>query len=670
MIVSAAEFNEWDLRQIPAQKRRQGNPGRKNSKWQYKDIITAFDIETTRISDIEQSVMYVWQWQFGDDITVVGRSWDEFIGLCMRIKPHMQGQKLLVFVHNLSYEFQFLRGVYAFGPDDVFAVKPRKILKCEMFGFIEMRCSYLHSNMSLDEYLQKMGVVHRKLTMDYDKPRFPWTELTPDELAYCVNDVQGLVEALKIDMQLEGDNFYTFPLTSTGYVRRDAKEAMRRVSPTYIPGLLPDLHIYMMLREAFRGGNTHANRYYAGKVVKDVHSADRSSSYPDVQVNCEFPVSRFFEAGVLSFDEVLDLINRRHKAVLMRVAIYDLRLKDETWGCPYIPKSKTRYGKGMRIDNGRVLSADYLEITITDIDLEIMLSEYDFDAVPLDVAHARYGKLPPALVEVTKRYYKNKTELKGVPGQEVFYTKEKNKLNSIYGMSAQDPVKDRILFKDLDAADQGGFVQEGKDPAELLEENNKHAFLSYAWGVWVTAWARLRLEEGIRLASSQPWGDGFVYCDTDSVKYVGDIDWSAYNADRERDSRASGAFATDPKGVTHYMGVYEVEDTADKFVTWGAKKYLCDYGGTLKATIAGVNKSMAGAELARSGGVDAFKPGFVFRDAGGTEAIYNDYPQVGEYVVDGHRLEITANVVLRPDFYTLGLAGDYERLLRYSIINR
>lgn len=666
MIVSAAEFNEWDLRQIPAQKRQPGNPGRKNSKWQYKDIITAFDIETTRIPDIEQSVMYVWQWQFGDDITVVGRSWDEFIGLCMRIRPHMQGQRLLVFVHNLSYEFQFLRGVYAFGPDDVFAVKPRKILKCEMFGFIEMRCSYLHSNMSLDEYLQKMGVVHRKLTMDYDKPRFPWTELTSDELAYCVNDVQGLVEALKIDMQLEGDNFYTFPLTSTGYVRRDAKEAMRRVSPTYIPGLLPDLHIYTMLREAFRGGNTHANRYYAGKVVKDVHSADRSSSYPDVQVNCEFPVSRFFEAGAFSFDEVLDLINRRHKAVLMRVAIYDLRLKDETWGCPYIPKSKTRYGKGLRVDNGRVLSADYLEITITDIDLEIMLSEYEFDAVPLDVAHARYGKLPPALVEVTKRYYRNKTELKGVPGQEVFYTKEKNKLNSIYGMSAQDPVKDRILFKDLDAADQGGYVQEGKDPAELLEENNKHAFLSYAWGVWVTAWARLRLEEGIRLASSQPWGDGFVYCDTDSVKYVGDVDWSAYNADRERDSRASGAYATDPKGVTHYMGVYEVEDTADKFVTWGAKKYLCDYGGKLKATIAGVNKSMAGAELARHGGVDAFKPGFIFRDAGGTEAIYNDYPQVGEYVVDGHRLEITANVVLRPDFYTLGLAGDYERLLRYS----
>jgi len=666
MVVSAAEFNEWELRRIPAQKRKPGNQGRRDSKWLYKDIITAFDIETTRLPDIEQAVMYIWQWQFGPEITVVGRTWAEFLDLCERIKKQMGGQKLLVFVHNLSYEFQFLRGIYAFSPDEVFAVKPRKILKCEMFGFIEMRCSYLHSNMSLDEYLRKMGVVHRKLTMDYDKLRYPWTELTDDELEYCINDVRGLVEALQIDLALEGDNFYTFPLTSTGYVRRDAKEAMRKVSPSYLPSLLPNLHIYTMLREAFRGGNTHANRYYAGKIVRDVHSADRSSSYPDVQVNCEFPVSRFFEAGALSWEEVLDLIGRRHKAVLLRVAIYDLRLRDPTWGCPYVPKSKTRYGRGLVVDNGRLLSADYFEITLTDIDLEIMLSEYDFDAVPLDVAYARYGKLPPALVEVTKRYYRNKTELKGVAGQEVFYTKEKNKLNSIYGMSAQDPVKDRILFKDLDAADQGGYVPEGKDPAELLEESNKHAFLSYAWGVWVTAWARLRLEEGIRLASSQPWGDGFVYCDTDSVKYVGSVDWDAYNVERRRDSLASGAYATDPAGETHYMGVYEVEDTADKFVTWGAKKYLCEYGGKLKATIAGVNKSMAGAELARSGGVEAFRPGFVFRDAGGTEAVYNDHPQLAPLIIDGHRLDITSNVVLRPDYYTLGLAGDYERLLRYS----
>lgn len=668
MVVSAADFNEWDLRKIPAQKRRRGNPKKKNNKWQYKDIITAFDIETTRLEDIEQSIMYIWQWQFGPDITVIGRTWEDFTDLCQRIKPHMQGQRLLVFVHNLSYEFQFLRGIYSFTKDEVFAVKPRKILKCEMYDYIEFRCSYLHSNMSLEEYLKKMGVQHKKLAMDYDIKRYPWTELTEPDLDYCIHDVQGLVEALQVDLDLEHDNFYTFPLTSTGYVRRDAKQAMRKVSHTYVSSLLPNLHIYTMLREAFRGGNTHANRHYAGRIVKDVKSADRSSSYPDVQVNCEMPVSRFYEAGPMDFDSVLDLINRRHKAVLLRMAVYNLRLKDPHWGCPYVPKSKVRYGKGLRLDNGRILSADYFEITVTDIDLEIMLDEYDFEAVPLDVAHARYGKLPQALLDVTINYYKHKTELKGVTGQEVFYTKEKNKLNSIYGMSAQDPVKDKCLFVDLEAADTGGYKDEGRPAAELLEESNRHAFLSYAWGVWVTAWARLRLEEGIKKAANQPWGDGFVYCDTDSVKYVGNIDWTDYNEDRKRDSIQSGAWAVDPEGIMHYMGVYETEKTADRFVTWGAKKYLCDYGGTLKATIAGVNKAEAGAELARHGGMGAFQPGFVFKDAGGTEAIYNDHPQLPALEIDGHSLQITSNVVIRPDLYTLGIFGDYERLLGYNIL--
>lgn len=58
----------------------------------------------------------------------------------------------------------------------------------------------------------------------------------------------------------------------------------------------------------------------------------------------------------------------------------------------------------------------------------------------------------------------------------------KNKLNSRYGLSAQNPIK---------------------------PEDD-------AWGGWCIAWAQQRLEEGIRLAGSR-----FVYADTDSVKYLG-----------------------------------------------------------------------------------------------------------------------------------------------------
>ena len=115
--------------------------------------------------------------------------------------------------------------------------------------------------------------------------------------------------------------------------------------------------------------------------------------------------------------------------------------------------------------------------------------------------------------------------------------KSKNKLNSIYGMMAQNPVKQSIDFID------DGFVEHQDNPEDILMENNRKAFLCYQWGDWMTAWARYRLEEGIRLA-----GDNFVYCDTDSVKYLGDIGWTPYNKEREKDSLKSGAHAADPQG--------------------------------------------------------------------------------------------------------------------------
>jgi hypothetical protein len=81
--------------------------------------------------------------------------------------------------------------------------------------------------MSLEAFTSKMGVEDAKLDdFDYEKIRYPWTELTEREMLYCINDVRGLVQALKKEMQLDGDTLYTIPLTSTGYVRRDCKKAM------------------------------------------------------------------------------------------------------------------------------------------------------------------------------------------------------------------------------------------------------------------------------------------------------------------------------------------------------------------------------------------------------------------------------------------------------------
>lgn len=665
MIINVEDFDMMWFKCLPDEKRHAGNQGNKK-KIVYKSIITAFDIETSYIKEIEQSIMYIWQWQFGDKCTVVGRTWDDFRLLCEKIGACINGRKLVVYVHNLSYEWQWLKGLYNFKPDEVFAVDSRKVLKCDMFGFLEFRCSYLHSNMSLKEYTSKMGAEHSKLSgkeFNYDIVRYPWTKLTDKELEYCVNDVLGLVEALTIEMEHDGDNLYTVPLTSTGYVRRDCKRSMGRVSHYFVPRQLPNLHVYEMLREAFRGGNTHCNRYVAGKVLHNVKSADRSSSYPDEQCNRKFPISAFFEAGACTLEELDDIINKREKAVVMRIRLWGVKLRNKYWGCPYLSRDKCRNIINGVFDNGRILSCDYCETTITDIDFHILLDEYDFNNMDAyDVCFARYGKLPQPLIKTITQYYTAKTTLKGVKEQELYYMKSKNKLNSIYGMSAQ-ACKPEIQYIN------GEFVvPDNPDWESLLAKFNHRAFEPYQWGVWTTAWARYDLEQGIKLAHSDT--ATFVYCDTDSVKYLGDIDWTVYNKERIKASKKSGAHATDPKGEEHYMGVFEPDGVYCEFASLGAKKYV--YRETpeskLKVTIAGVRKAEGGPELEKAGGITAFKTGFVFKDAGGTESVYNDVPPMRYYEKDGNIAEVLPNVVIKPSTYTLGITAEYMRLLEYSTL--
>ena len=690
MIYRSYKDAPWDqIASLPVQRRHKGNPGRRQGLRWYVDAICAFDIETTRL-DEDHSILYIWQLQIGQDITILGRSWNEFrltLGKLDGIRS--DDSRYVIFVHNLAFEFQFLRGIFGFKERDVFLTAPRQPLRADLWDRFEFRCSYRHSNMSLDEYLHKMEVPHEKIKgFDYSVQRFPWTPLSDDEIRYCVHDVLGLVEAIRKEMEMDGDNLYTFPLTSTGYVRRDAKRAMRHTPAGYVRNQLPDLELYRALREAFRGGNTHANRYFANTVLKKVSSADRSSSYPDVMCNELFPVYAFNKArGSVSVSYLLDLITRRKKAVLARIRLWGVRLRDPFWPIPYLAVDKCRQIKipawqkdsGVAFDNGRILHADYLETTVTDIDLKIILDEYEFDDMEvIDCWYTRYGKLPPDLLALVKADYRYKTQLKDVEGEEVFYNKRKNRLNSYYGMTAQNPVKPQLVLRDGDFVD-GRFLDLLKEhpeksreevwdlyEQELIDEYHRKGWLPYQWGVWVTSHARYALERGIRLA-----GDRCVYVDTDSVKYIGTVDWSAYNAEKIAASTASGAWADDPKGNRHYMGVYEDDGFYPEFATLGAKKYAyTDRKGHMHATISGVNKTLGGQELEENGGFDAFlKPGFVFKAAGGNELRYLDKEDT-PIRIDGRKVRRTTSVTISPSTYTLGVTAEYDRLLSESSIFR
>ena len=457
MIYNFKTLPYGEIAKLPVAKRRRGNQGTKERRT-YVDAVCAFDIETTRL-DEDHSIMYIWQAQI-EEWTCVGRSWTEFKKMLRRLKACRKKDERFVFwIHNASFEFAFLKGIYPFKKSEVFLTDARKPLRFDMYNAIEFRCSYRHSNLSLELYLKRMGVEHKKLTMDYNVKRYPWTPLTDDELAYCVNDVRGLVEALKREMALDGDSLYSIPLTATGYCRRTARKALWHTPPGYLKKQLPDMELYDMLKVAFRGGNTHASRFFAGEILKDVESYDRSSAYPDALINKKFPTTPFFMLPPNpDTDYVFRLIFKQMKAVVCTVRFWGLRLRNRFWGFPYLTIDKCRFrvspaleASGLAFDNGRILEAEYLETTVTDIDLRIIIDEYDFVDIEFSkVAYARYGFLPPDFRELIISDYKYKTELKGAsPGSddEVYYQKRKQRLNSYYGLTAMKCIREQYIIK-------------------------------------------------------------------------------------------------------------------------------------------------------------------------------------------------------------------------------
>lgn len=350
--VDTYNFNR--IQNLPCLHDTRSNRGSKKAKG-YKNCMCAFDIETTRLEDIEQSIMYIWQFSilFLDDLhidTIIGRNWSEFELFLDNLMNDDNYAYYMIFVHNLSYEFQFLRGIYTFSPDEVFAIKSRKILKCEMLERFEFRCSYLQTNMSLNTFTSKMKVKHQKLSgekFNYEKKRFPWTELTDYEIQYSIYDTIGLVEAMYKRMILSNDNLYTLPLTSTGYVRRETKKAMYGWSRKH-KDIFPTIDVFDLLEEEFRGGDTHANRYYSGTVIRadgknilGIGSYDRSSSYPDVVLNCVFPMTRFVYIGSIDESDIDKKLDRG-KALLFRCKITGIEQIDKYYGAPYISYSKCR----------------------------------------------------------------------------------------------------------------------------------------------------------------------------------------------------------------------------------------------------------------------------------------------------------------------------------------
>ena len=98
----------------------------------------------------------------------------------------------------------------------------------------------------------------------------------------------------------------------------------------------------------------------------------------------------------------------------------------------------------------------------------------------------------------------------------------------------------------------------------------------------------------------------------------------------------------------------------------------------MQCTIARVNKKLGGQELmnvsreTNSDPLKLFTDGFVFKMAGGSEVIYNDFPNDEEIklYVNGKKEIITRNESIIESEYTVGITDEYAALLAECELER
>lgn len=549
---------------------------------------------------------------------VIHRTYEELkedINKIVKYYELNENKRMIFFIHNLAYEFQWIRNHFKW--DKVFAIEERKPIYAIMDNGIELRCSYLLTGYKLEklgDQLTKYKVKKLVGNLDYSLIRTSYTKtITEDEYMYLINDnlvvmcyIQELIERL--------GNILKFCITKTGFVRKLVKnncfyedKSHRHNKYKYLKYrdfishlTINSVSMYKQLKRAFQGGFTHGNNWYIDKILENLGSFDFTSSYPFCAISEEFPMDSGKIVEIHSKEE----LNKYLKCYccLFDVTFYDLKSKIDFEH--YLSSSKCIIKGDYYNDNGRIVNADILSTTITEQDYMIIKKTYKWSKC--EYKNFRIFKkdyLPKDIILTILEEYGKKTILKDVKGKEVEYQVSKENVNSIYGMMVTDIARETFTYIDNEW---------GVDEPDLINElekynDSKKRFLYYPWGVWITAYARRNLWSGIL-----EFKDDYVYSDTDSIKgknIAKHMDYiNKYNEIvvhklekmcKKLDIDFNLCKPKTIKGEEKMLGVWDFEGDINslisysKFKTLGAKRYMYVYpNGELSFTISGLNKKV------------------------------------------------------------------------------
>ena len=597
-----------------------------NKKISYLNVAIAFDIESTSFYDADgekAACMYAFTLNINGK-HIEGRTWEEFIHYVNRIHEAYVTtleNRVIIWVHNLSFEFQWIRCRFKW--HKVFALSEREVCYALTEDGIEFRCSYILSGYKLAKLGEQcVNYPIQKMVgdLDYSLPRHSETPLTPKEWKYIYHDGLVVVSYIQQCIEREGNNITNIPLTKTGYVRRYCRNmcmydgSHKNNTSKYLKyrAIIKSLTIssveeYKQLKRAYIGAHTHANPLVVGEIMKDVYSMDFTSSYPAVMLySNNFPMSKGTRIKINSKEEFYDYINNY-------CCIFDVTFYNIESTTPFehmIPASKCFVKENALVDNGKIVKASKLSMSLNEVDFKTFSKFYKWDSMGIK-NFRRYmkGYLPKNLILAILHLYKNKTELKGIAEKFIEYMAAKGDLNSVYGASVTDICRDEITYNE-----NNEWGHEEPEYEKLIKKYNlsKNRFLYYIWGLYVTSLAKANLASGIL-----ELGYDYYYSDTDSVKFGNYSNHKKYFDTYNKNVRKQlldmcKFYKLNPaliepcniKGEKQLIGIWDYEGkinpdgslipTYRKFKTLGSKRYMvCDDSGVYSFTVSGCNKKTA-----------------------------------------------------------------------------
>lgn len=657
MIYTFSEWDKYDYTQLHIIKTVKRTT--KKATEIYNNAIIMLDTETSKKSNRDGESNHIVaftisiRYKHENICTLWGRKPSELIECLGRLIRTMQGDHTIIYVHNLAYDWVFIRKylfeVYGH-PIKQLNTKSHYPIRIEFECGLILKDSLILSQKSLEKWASDMGVEHQKAVgkWDYDRIRSQHEDYTEDELDYIEHDTLAGVECIDALMTQLHHRLYAMPYTATGIVREEARKIGKQFrAHEEFEKITPDFNVYLLMEQCFHGGFTHANRYIIGEVKNGVKCYDFASSYPFVMLTEKYPMHRFKPYKRMCRPE--DLIKNIDKyAFITKLIMIKPRLKDEHDPMPVLQYSKLTKSINAITDNGRVLCAGYVEIYVTEISLRMINSQYTYEqALCIENYYAKKDYLPRWFTDYIFKLFRDKSELNG--SDPLNYLLSKAKLNSCYGMCVQKAIQDDI--EELYEGNEYHTISNYNEENYEKYRQSRSRFLPFQWGTWVTEYAMQNVH--ILGAMCDEW----YYTDTDSVFGSGwdEEKLGAYNEMCRKKLIDNGYGSIEVNGKTYTLGVAELDKICDEFKTLGAKRYAYrSDDGELHITVAGVPKKGAVClqnDLAR------FQKGFLF-DGVTTGKKQHKYIYVDEPYIDDEGNETADSIDLSPCDYLL---DDIER---------